>query len=284
MSRVKTKLLLVGKRLPPDVIAVAHGIYSSCEAEMLDSLLTGVVCRFPVIARILVMHRLIPGGVVVALDNEAFSRLKRLKMPRLISLPPASGTLSMASCHEHGKHKLTLISAGPYCRPELCARMAAGLAMGRTATAVEWVYLGRESDARGALDALHARRLPPNFTCRVIDESAGRWLDAGNKADWMLWLPEASETMPYEACEAMARGVPVVATATAGGELLLDDSEAGLLMPVDLRREEFVRAMLPYLDIPVRYDAMREEAVGRSRSHFGAAAVYNDFFKNLDLP
>lgn len=283
MSRVKTKLLLVGKMLPDDVMAAAREAYPRVEAVTLDSLPTGVVARLPMVVRIAVVRRVAPEGVVVALDNYAYQWLAQLKVPHLVVLLPASHASSLARCHEQDEHRLTLISAGKYCRPELCARMAAGLAAGRTATMVEWIYLGSEAEAEGALYALQTRRLPSNFTCRVIDEPVDAWLDAGNKADWMLWLPEEQGIMPYEACEVMARGIPTVATATAGGELLLDDSEAGLLMPVDLRREEFVRAMLPYLEIPARYEAMRMEAVARSRSHFSAPAVYYEFFKGLGL-
>lgn len=76
---------------------------------------------------------------------------------------------------------------------------------------------------------------------------------------WVLALPSAWEGSPNVVLEAMAMGVPVVATKVAGVPELVDDSRTGLLVP-PRQPEALARSLLEVLDHDDRRRAMGQAA------------------------
>lgn len=84
-------------------------------------------------------------------------------------------------------------------------------------------------------------------------------------------LPSLSEGLPTVVCEAMACGLPVVATAVDGTPEIVDDPATGLLVqPRD--SEALAAALGRVLDDPVLRAAMGAEALRRSEADYTWAA------------
>lgn len=102
---------------------------------------------------------------------------------------------------------------------------------------------------------------------------------ATHEIDWFMLL-STSEGLPVSILEAMSFGVPVIATDVGGVSEAVDD-ETGLLLPVDVEKEEFVRGLVPYLDSKFRYDALCEGAMKAVKERFDASSLRADFAKMM---
>jgi glycosyltransferase involved in cell wall biosynthesis len=84
-------------------------------------------------------------------------------------------------------------------------------------------------------------------------------------------LSSDSEGLPMSILEAMAAGLPVVATAVGGVPECVDDGVTGLLVPAR-DPQSFADALTALLDDPERRRAMGEAGRARARTSFGLAA------------
>jgi glycosyltransferase involved in cell wall biosynthesis len=146
----------------------------------------------------------------------------------------------------HREARLLVVGEGPL-RPDLEAQ-ASELAPGRV------VFTGYRDDALGLLKALD-----------------------------VLVLPSAHEGIPRCVMEAMAAGVPVVASDIPGTRLLVEDRETGLLVPPgDVGR--LAGALDALLDDPHLGRALAKRARARVEADFSAtrmAAEYLALYREL---
>ena len=74
--------------------------------------------------------------------------------------------------------------------------------------------------------------------------------------------------------------MPVIATDAGGtAEIVTDDT--GLLLPVDVTPEEFVRGMLPYLESPARAESLSHGAAELWRNALNAETLREDFVARI---
>ena len=101
-------------------------------------------------------------------------------------------------------------------------------------------------------------------------------------ADLML-MPSEMESFGLAALEAMACGVPTIATRVGGVPELIEDGIDGLLFPVgDV--EAMARAAIALLQDPPRLAALSEAARRTARKHFcatGIIALYEQFYERI---
>ncbi|MDE6782828.1 MAG: glycosyltransferase, partial [Paramuribaculum sp.] len=94
--------------------------------------------------------------------------------------------------------------------------------------------------------------------------------------DWIMLLSDSEGGRPISICEAMAYGIPTIATEVGGVPEIVDD-DCGLLLAPDSTPEEFVRGLLPYLDSDQRTARLREGAYTRWHEHYNAPALRQQF-------
>lgn len=162
------------------------------------------------------------------------------------------------------------------------------------------VFLGMLTEAKGALDLLRAwpavlERVPD---ARLVLGGAGDleglrsqaeasgighavelpgWVRGEEKAAllqsaWVFTLPSHAEALPMSVLEAMAAGVPVVASNVGGIPLAVDEGVSGLLVePRD--QASLARAIADLLDDPARRIAMGRAAREKVARAFSCEAV-----------
>jgi glycosyltransferase involved in cell wall biosynthesis len=98
-------------------------------------------------------------------------------------------------------------------------------------------------------------------------------------------LPSLREAFGLSIVEAMASGVPVVATDTGGARDIIENSKSGLLVPPG-DSESLKNALKTLIDNPAQRQDMAKNALGRVKSHFTAermaretAELYQDLLK-----
>jgi glycosyltransferase involved in cell wall biosynthesis len=87
--------------------------------------------------------------------------------------------------------------------------------------------------------------------------------------------PSWAEAFPYVILEAMALGLPIVATAVGGvGEALVDGDSGVLIAPRDAGA--LARALSELLDEPRKMSALGARALGRARELFTLESMARD--------
>jgi glycosyltransferase involved in cell wall biosynthesis len=82
--------------------------------------------------------------------------------------------------------------------------------------------------------------------------------------------PSSADAFPTALLEAMAAGVPVVATAVGGIPEIVDDGETGILLAPPPAPEAFARALETLLGDPERRARMGERGRARWEERFSA--------------
>lgn len=176
---------------------------------------------------------------------------------------------------------LTVARATEIKRPGLCIDMAEAIAVARPDWHIEWTLIGDGPEFECLRQRAESRRRA-NLTVNLpgaMPHQAVMDYYATHEIDWFMLL-STSEGLPVSILEAMSFGVPVIATDVGGVSEAVDD-ETGLLLPVDVEKEEFVRGLVPYLDSRFRYDALCEGAIKAVKERFDASSLRADFAKMM---
>lgn len=176
---------------------------------------------------------------------------------------------------------LTVARATDINRPGLCIDMAEAIAVARPDWHIEWTFIGDGPEfetLRHRADSNRRNNLTINLMGPMLHPSVMKYY-ATHEIDWFMLL-STSEGLPVSILEAMSFGVPVIATDVGGVSEAVDD-ETGLLLPVDVEKEEFVRGLVPYLDSKFRYDALCEGAMKAVKERFDASSLRADFAKMM---
>ena len=134
------------------------------------------------------------------------------------------------------------------------------------------LVLAGDGELRGDVEAL-TRTLGIADRVRFLGyiDDLGSWYAAFDA----FLLTSANEGTPVVAIEALAAGVPVVATAAGGTGTVVDDGETGLLAPIG-----DVAALAAHLERLRADDALRrrlgEEGARRMRERFSTARMVDD--------
>jgi len=147
---------------------------------------------------------------------------------------------------------VSLLAVGPFESPDYEASIHALAAELGVADAVEWT--GFTNNVNAALQRMDAMVLPSLF----------------------------GEGMPMVVLEAMAAGVPVVASAVEGTPEVLDEGRCGLLVPPG-DAEGLANALAAFMQGRPNWHGLRQAAFERHRQHFsdvamaaGVAGVYTE--------
>lgn len=176
---------------------------------------------------------------------------------------------------------LTVARATEIKRPGLCIDMAEAIAVARPDWHIEWTFIGdgpEFENLRRRADSNRRNNLTISLPGAMPHRAVMDYY-ATHETDWFMLL-STSEGLPVSILEAMSLGVPVIATDVGGVSEAVDD-ETGLLLPVDVEKEEFVRGLVPYLDSKFRYDALCEGAVRAVKDRFDASDLRADFANKL---
>lgn len=189
--------------------------------------------------------------------------------------------------HRKEDKKLTFLSVSNIIdikRVDMNARLLIALAKGRPSTKIHWIHLGGGNKKQDLELWLKSQLLPENFSYELSGEVTNEYVHhtyQSETIDWSILLSRREGGNPISAAESLSYGVPMIATDAGGlGEIVTD--ECGILLPVDVREEEFVRGILPFLDSENRYLQLSAEARKRWENHYNAKKLRIDFFKKLN--
>ena len=207
----------------------------------------------------------------------------KLKLSRLGSSCPEGQKLTKR--HTAADRAITVLSVSRVTdikRVSLNFEMVKALAIARPGTSVKWIHVG-DGPLMAELRAAAADpSLPANLTVELLGELSNeevQRLYVTRTIDWFMLL-STSEGLPVVLCEAMSHGIPAIATDAGGtSEIVTDDT--GLLLPIDVTPEEFVRGMLPYLESPARADSLSLAAAELWRTDLNAATLRRDFVTEI---
>jgi glycosyltransferase involved in cell wall biosynthesis len=103
------------------------------------------------------------------------------------------------------------------------------------------------------------------------------------KASDLFVLPSLWEGMPNALLEAMAAGLPVIATAVEGSREIIESDESGLLVPA-ADPSDLARAILRVLnqpDLAARLSSGAQSAVVKQFTNISAIAAYDHLYRQL---
>jgi glycosyltransferase involved in cell wall biosynthesis len=99
-------------------------------------------------------------------------------------------------------------------------------------------------------------------------------------------LPSLWEGMPNALLEAMAAGLPVIATAVEGSREIIESDESGLLVPAG-NSSELAAAILRVLnhpDLAARLSSGAQHSVVKQFTNIAATAAYDHLYRQLISP
>ena len=167
-------------------------------------------------------------------------------------------------------------------RVDLCLDMMRALAVARPQTRIEWIHVG-DGPLLADLSSRTTHDIPSNLRIELLGELSNadvHRLYQTRKIDWVMLLSVSEGGLPISLVEALSYGKPIVASDYGGLEEVISD-DCGLIMPLDLTREEFVRSLLPYIESDFRYQSMAEAASLRWEEKFNAAATRRAFVNEI---
>ncbi|WP_321958991.1 glycosyltransferase family 4 protein [Burkholderia cenocepacia] len=133
--------------------------------------------------------------------------------------------------------------------------------------AVQFVVIG-PGDFTAAAGA-DADDLPPNLRVVGALDQASRYFSAFD----LFALPSRYEGFPYVCLEAMAAGVPTVASQVAGAAGLIQSREIGIVVPNDDDTTDFTRAVVTLAQDAVQRIQMSVNCARAAEHHSAAAMV-----------
>lgn len=172
-------------------------------------------------------------------------------------------------------HLVTVGSLTAVKRPELTARAVVALASDHPEWRVRWRHAG-DGPLRGAVEDIVAdapAKLSVTLAGQVPPEAMGAFLTS-EPAD-LLVNTSSSEGVPVSIMEAMARGIPAVATDVGSTHELVVPG-AGRLVPTSVTPESLARAIGTYLDL-ARSDDVRDRCRRVIAEHWQADANHEAF-------
>ncbi len=259
----------VGHELGVPVVGTAH------RADVLDIPAQGAKSRMRVAEAIQTLDAVVTVSRAIGDATDAIARPRRpitvvpngadaaVFMPRdaaearaRIGLPPEGPVISYVGKLVPRKGVDTLIEA-------------MGILAARASGAPRLVMAGigglREPLEQRAAELGVADRI--TWLGKVLHDEVGWVMSAGD----VFVLPSLSEGLPTVVCEAMACGLPVVATAVDGTPEIVDDGVTGLLVqPHDAGG--LATALATVLDDPALRERMGAEALRRSEAEYTWAA------------
>jgi glycosyltransferase involved in cell wall biosynthesis len=134
------------------------------------------------------------------------------------------------------------------------------------------LVLAGDGELRAAVEALAATRgVTDRVTILGYVDDMGAWYGAFDA----FLLTSANEGAPVVAIEALAAGVPVVATDAGGTRNVVDDGETGYLTPIgDV--VSLARRLTELRDDPARRQRLGEVGSRRMRERFSTARMANE--------
>ncbi|MDE6383346.1 MAG: glycosyltransferase [Paramuribaculum sp.] len=187
----------------------------------------------------------------------------------------------MATGHSSADRALTFLSVARVYPGKGVARnleMLRKLAVARPSTQIRWIHIG-DGPLMSDLRAKVAEVAEPNLSVELrgaMPNPAVQRVLFSEPIDWIMLLSDSEGGRPISICEAMAYGIPAIATEVGGVPEIVDD-DCGLLLAPDSTTEEFVRGLLPYLDSNQRTARLREGAYTRWHEHYNAPALRQQF-------
>lgn len=149
-----------------------------------------------------------------------------------------------------------------------------------------WILIGNGSD-RTAIEQ-EIEQAPSNLTVELrgqMDNADIQHLYATCHIDLFLLL-SSSETTPIALCEALAYGIPVLASHVGGMPALLGSEEpgtatsgGGITVDASLNPEAFISTVRPLIESAARREAMRTEALANWEQNFDASRLRPAFAK-----
>ncbi len=195
----------------------------------------------------------IPNGI--RLDRFAPDPTLRAAMRKELKLGDAWVVGTVGRLDEYKNHLMLIRAMAPYLGED-----------------VKLVIIGA-GPTREALDAAVARLPDPSSVILT-----GQRMDVPKLLPGfdVFTLPSSTEGLPLVVPEAMATGLPVVATAVGGLPSVLDEGKTGLLVPVE---EEPLAAALMSLRDPARARAMGAAAREAALERFGAERMVDRYME-----
>jgi len=114
----------------------------------------------------------------------------------------------------------------------------------------------------------------PNFIARGFSDQLGEILKAGD----LLILPSALDGLPMTVLEALAMGVPVLASNLGGLPEIIKEGKNGFLVP-PLNLPEFAAKIKLLLDNPQLWEKLKRNARESIRQKFSLPKMSENYFK-----
>lgn len=259
----------MGHELGVPAVGTAH------RADVLDVPAQGAKARMRVAEAIQTLDAVVTVSRAIGDAADAIARPRR---PITVVPNGADAQVFMPRDHAEARRRLGIPPEGPVISyvGKLVPRKgvdtlveAMGILAARSAGAPRLVMAGiggmREPLEQRAAELGVADRI--TWLGKVPHDDVGWVMSAGD----VFVLPSLSEGLPTVVCEAMACGLPVVATAVDGTPEIVDDPATGLLVqPHDAGG--LAAALARVLDHPDMARAMAAEALRRSEAEYTWAA------------